>query len=121
MISKSNFQKIYFTIFFSVLAVVIFFTVRTIFLNRNKKRQMDFAAEITRVQYLHGSSLSAFIDLSNGESLLLTFPEPGIQQGDSVYKKKGESFFLVRKSTGREVGSISLDGNPVRPQPVKGY
>lgn len=109
--AKCKFAPVFFTIFISVLLVFSFLTIKTIMQKRSERLPDEFRAAITHIKYKHGSSYTAFIDLSNGHQYLFTLPRTNITAGDSIIKIKNEPFFRVRKASGQEVGKISLNGN----------
>lgn len=109
--AKDKFAVVYFTLFISVLVVLSFLTLRTVFQKRNERLPAEFRASITHIKFKHGSSFTAFIDLSNDHEYLFTLPSADITVGDSIIKIKNEPFFRVRKASGQEVGKVSLNGN----------
>lgn len=112
--AKEKFTLIYFAIFFSVVAVVVFFIIKMVVKTKTEILPSEFRAAITNIKFQHGSSFSAFIDLSNGQEYLLTLPQTGITVGDSIIKIKNEPFFRVIKASGQEVGKSSLHGTTYR-------
>ena len=100
---KQKFQFIYFILFFSVVAVVAFFVIKMLTKTKTEILMSEFRAAITDIKFLHGSSFSAFIDLSNGDEYLITLPQTGIVVGDSIIKIKNEPFFRVIKASEQEV------------------
>ena len=112
--AKEKFHVIYFTIFFSVVALAAFFVIKMLANTKTEILPSEFRAAITGIKFQHGSSFSAFIDLSNGDEYLLTLPQTGITVGDSIIKIKNEPFFRVVKSNGKEVGKSSLYGTIYR-------
>jgi hypothetical protein len=112
--TKEKFTLLYFTIFFSVVTVVAFFIIKMVTKTKTERLPAEFRAAITGIRFQHGSSFTAFIDLSNGHEYLLTMPETGITVGDSIIKMKNEPFFRVIKVSGREVGKSSLNGTIYR-------
>ena len=112
--AKEKFTLIYFVIFFSVVAVVAFYVIKMVVKTKTEILPTEFRAAITGIKFQHGSSFSAFIDLSNGDEYLLTLPQTGITVGDSIIKIKNEPFFRVIKASGQEVGKSSLHGTTYR-------
>lgn len=112
--SKEKFTLIYFILFFSVVAVAAFFVIKMVAKTKTEILSSEFRAAITGVKFQHGSSFSAFIDLSNGQEYLLTLPQTGITVGDSIIEIKNEPFFRVIKASGQEVGKSSLQGTTYR-------
>lgn len=111
MTTKKNFSLAFFSVFFSLLFGLITFTWK----RRNDKRTellpLSFSEAITRIKFLRGSSISAFVDLSNGHQYLFTFPVREIEVGDSVIKIKNQPYFIIKKATGTEVGKVTLNGD----------
>lgn len=112
--AKQKFQLIYFTIFFAVVAVGAVFIIKKMVKTKTEILPTEFRAAITGIKFQHGSSFTAFIDLSNGDEYLLTLPQNGITVGDSIIKIKNEPFFRVIKASGQEVGKSSLHGTTYR-------
>ena len=73
--AKEKFTLIYFTIFFSVVAVAAFFVIKMVANTKTEILPSEFRAAITGIKFQHGSSFTAFIDLSNGDEYLLRFPK----------------------------------------------
>ncbi len=94
---------LYSNTFFSVVAVVAFFVIKMLTKTKTEILISEFRAAITDIKFLHGSSFSAFIDLSNGDEYLITLPQTGIVVGDSIIKIKNELFFRVIKASEQEV------------------
>lgn len=111
---KQKFQLIYFILFFSVVAVVAFYVIKMLTKTKTEILPSEFRAAITDIKFQHGSSFSAFIDLSNGDEYLITLPQTDIIVGDSIIKIKNEPFFRVIKASGQEVGKSSLHGTTYR-------
>lgn len=112
--AKEKFTLIYFTIFFSLVAVVAFYIIKMVAKTKTEILPTEFRAAITGIKFQHGSSFTAFIDLSNGHEYLLTLPQTGITVGDSIIKIKNEPFFRVVNFNGKEVGKSSLYGTIYR-------
>lgn len=112
--AEDKFALVFFTLFFSVLVLLSFQTIKTIIQKRNERLPAEFRAAITRIKYQHGSSYTAFIDLSNDRHYLFSLPRTDISEGDSIIKIKNEPFFRVKKASGQEVGKITLNGNLYR-------
>ncbi len=116
--AKEKFHFIYFTLFFSVVAGFTFFIIKMVINTKTEILPSEFRAAITGIKFQHGSSFTAFIDLSNGHEYLLTLPQTGITVGDSIIKIKNKPFFRVIKASGQEVEKSSLHGTAYQNNPT---
>ena len=111
MISKKKISLIFFAVFFTVLAVALFFSFYTTYSKQRKYTSMAFRAAVTDVKARHGSSYDYFIHLDNGESFLFTIPHKSLQPGDSIINILNEKSFTVKNANSGELYKIGLNGN----------
>lgn len=112
--AKEKFPFMYFAIFFSLVAGGVYFIIETVVESKTEILPIEFRAAITGIRFQHGSSFTAFIDLSNGDECILTMPQTGITVGDSIIKIKNEPFFRVLKASGKKAGKSTLYGTVYR-------
>jgi len=92
------------------LISLLIFTVYHNYKKKMERTWMSFRASVLSVKALHGSSTDYFVHLSNGESFLFSIPNKSLNTGDSVIKLKDEKYFIAKKSGGRILYWIDLDG-----------
>ncbi len=103
-------SRIFFILFFSLLAGVIIFAIFTFYTKRKEYTNMAFRAEVTDVKAKHGSSTDYFVHLSNGKSFLFTVPHKSIHIGDTLVKVQDEPFFTLLAPGNRVRYKIGVDG-----------
>ena len=105
------FARIYFTIFITVLAGMLLYTVHGNYKKEQEQTALSFRLAVTRLKPLHGSSTDYFVYLSNGASFLFTIPNQSLHIGDSVIKIKAEKYFTVKRRNGSVLYRIGLNGS----------
>lgn len=105
------FARIYFTVFITLLAGMLLFTVHGNHKKEKEKTALSFRSAVTRLKSLHGSSTDYFVYLSNGASFLFTVPHNSMHVGDSVIKVGNQKYFTVKRHNGTVVYRIGLNGS----------
>ena len=106
-----RFARIYFTVFISLLAGMLLFTVHGNYKKEKEKTALSFRSAVTRLKPLHGSSTDYFVYLANGASFLFTFSNQPLHLGDSLIKFRGEPYFTVKRRDGTVLYRIGLNGS----------
>lgn len=108
-------SRIFFTLFFSLLAGGIIFVVYSFYSKRKAYTAMAFSAALTQVKEKHGSSTDYFVHLSDGKSFLFTIPHKSIYIGDTLVKVEDEPFFTLVTLEGRVRYKIGMNGKLMPP------
>ena len=114
MTTKKKVSIVFFSVFFTLLIGLFVITWKKVSDTKTERLPLAFRVAITKIKFQHGSSLTAFTDLSNGQHYMLTFPVYNMSVGDSVIKIKNQPYFIIKKASGIEVGKVALNGNRMK-------